>query len=665
MRSSESVVVDAFVSRGEARLWLRGLDGGVEVLRRGFEDYFLVEGSALGFLASLWDQGFSVGEVERRLIGGKTAILLRVSHGSRRLLLKALRVVEGAGFTSYDSDVNVVQKLFAGLGIVALRPYRRSGWLFMEGEDRVEPLPLVTVGLDLHVRGGFLSKAVVRGSGGERVFEGSESRVFEGLDAVLRELDPDVVAVNMPVKELRKLAIGIRRRHGWFRLGRGEGVLEGRIFVERGLLDGIGLAGLEERCRATGLSPTLAGMTSYGRLIDARQVYLLLRRGYAVPKARHRNVHVRTMLELHRGDRGGLIYQPVTGIYGNVAELDFESMFPNLIVRYNISYETVSLGGVAREPRGILVDVVEPLLERRLRFKHMARELSGDAKKFADQRQKELKMILVSSYGYSGNNYNRLGNPLTFEWINRLARRVMLGVYGLLREKGYTVIYGDTDSVFVYRDGASRSDYEGLAGEIAERYGMPIKVDKLFRFIAFPEAKTTRASPVKRYFGVTVEGEYVFKGVEAARSDYPPLVRGFQARLVETVLGVLEKSGVDGALSAAEELLRREVERLRSGLVPVEELLIEKTLRREKYRVKAMHVVAAQQAGVSGKGSKVCFMLAKHPKSSPHLRVRVPGTGTILPDYDAYEKLLVRAYETVVSSLVNVRVPSSYQRKAG
>jgi len=72
MRSSESVVVDAFVSRGEARLWLRGLDGGVEVLRRGFEDYFLVEGSALGFLASLWDQGFSVEEVERRLVGGKT-----------------------------------------------------------------------------------------------------------------------------------------------------------------------------------------------------------------------------------------------------------------------------------------------------------------------------------------------------------------------------------------------------------------------------------------------------------------------------------------------------------------------------------------------------------------------------------------------------------------
>ncbi|MCC5998190.1 MAG: hypothetical protein LM573_03850, partial [Thermofilum sp.] len=343
MRSSESVVVDASVSRGEARLWLRGLDGGVEVLRRGFEDYFLAEGSALGFLASLWDQGFSVEEVERRLVGGKTGAFLRVSHGSRRLLQKALRVVEGAGFTSYDSDVNVVQKLFAEVGIVALRPYRRSGWLFVEGEDRVEPLPLVTVSLDLHVRGGFLSKAVIRSNGGEKVFEGSESRILKGLDAVLKELDPDVVAVNMPVKELRKLAIGIRRRHGWFRLGRGDGVLEGRIFVERGLLDGIGLVGLEERCRATGLSPTLVSMTSYGRLIDARQVYLLLRRGYAVPRARHRNVHVRTMLELHRSDRGGLIYQPVTGIYGNVAELDFESMFPNLIVRYNISYETVSL----------------------------------------------------------------------------------------------------------------------------------------------------------------------------------------------------------------------------------------------------------------------------------------------------------------------------------
>jgi DNA polymerase I len=53
-------------------------------------------------------------------------------------------------------------------------------------------------------------------------------------------------------------------------------------------------------------------------------------------------------------------------------------------------------------------------------------------------------------------------------------------------------------------------------------------------------------------------------------------------------------------------------------------------------------------------------VIAKHPKSSPHLRVRVPGTGTILPDYDAYEKLLLKAYETVVSSLVNVNIPASH-----
>jgi DNA polymerase I len=646
-------VVDAAVSSGEARVWLREIGGGVRVHKVAFSDYFLVERGAFGFLAPLSGQGFEAEEVEKRILGGGTASFLKVSHESKGLLSSAAKTVERAGFATYDSDLWAPHKLLAKLKLVPLKAYRYTGRSFEEVEESLEPLPLSVAELDIEVPEGVRGKVALRC--GEEIVssEGAEREVAEDLGRALASLDPDIVAVNIALGDFYSLAKRWRRLFG-VKLGRGEGLLEGRGFVEKSLMENIGLAGLEERCRATGLPPTAAGRRSYGRLVDARQVYLMLSMGYAVPKARHRNVHVRTLLDLHRGDRGGLIYQPAVGVFENVAELDFESMFPHVIAKFNVSYETVSLKGVAPEPKGLLVHVVEPLLERRLKFKRLKEALSGSGRVYAEQRQSELKMILVSSYGYSGNNYNRLGNPLTFEWINRLSRRVMLEVYKLVEEKGYAIVYGDTDSVFVRKKGASRLDYERLAGEIADEIGIPMKLNRVFKFIAFPEAKSLNGSPVKRYFGVTVEGELVLKGVEAVRSDYPLFVRRFQVKLVEEVFKHLETSGASGALAAARELLNREAARLYGGGVPLEELAIEKTIRKSSYKVEAAHVLAAKQMGACLKGSRVRFVLAKHSKSKPHLRVRPFGSVNVTPDCEAYGKLLAHAYQTVVSPLNSI-----------
>lgn len=643
-------VVDAAVSSGEARVWLREIGGRVRVHKVAFSDYFLVERGAFGFLAPFSGQGFEVEEVEKRLLGGGTASFLKVSHESKSSLSSAAKTVERAGFATYDSDLWAPHKLLAKLKLVPLKAYRLTGGSFEEIEDCLEPLPLSVAELDVEVSEGVLERAVLRCGGEVIALEGAEREVAEGLGDALVSLDPDIVAVSAALSDFYSLAKRWRRLFG-VKLGRGEGLLEGRGFVERNLLKSIGLAGLEERCRATGLPPTAAGRRSYGRLVDARQVYLMLSMGYAVPKARHRNVHVRTLLDLHKGDRGGLIYQPAVGVFENVAELDFESMFPHVIVKFNVSYETVSLKGVAREPKGLLVHVVEPLLERRLSFKRLKEALSDQERVYAEQRQSELKMILVSSYGYSGNNYNRLGNPLTFEWINKLSRRVMLETYKLVEEKGYVVVYGDTDSVFVRKERATRRDYEKLAGEIAEKIGIPMKLNRVFRFIAFPEAKSLNGSPVKRYFGVTLEGELVLKGVEAVRSDYPPFIRRFQAKLVEAVFKHLEAGGVSSALAAARELLNREASRLYGGEVPLDELAIEKTIRKSSYKVEAAHVLAAKQMGVSLKGSRIRFVLAKHSKSKFHLRVRPLGNVKVTPDCEAYGKLLMSAYQTVVSPI--------------
>ena len=105
---------------------------------------------------------------------------------------------------------------------------------------------------------------------------------------------------------------------------------------------------------------------------------------------------------------------------------NFESMFPNIIVKYNVSYETVDLYRVRSKPRSLLVDVVKHFLERRLYYKRLREKLYEPYRTMADQRQSKLKMLLASCYGYSGNNYNRFGNTLTYEWINRISRKLCI-----------------------------------------------------------------------------------------------------------------------------------------------------------------------------------------------------------------------------------------------
>jgi DNA polymerase elongation subunit (family B) len=60
-----------------------------------------------------------------------------------------------------------------------------------------------------------------------------------------------------------------------------------------------------------------------------------------------------------------------------------------------------------------------------------------------------LKSILVCLYGTAGSFWNRFGNVLVFEEINKLSRDVLLKTKDIVQKLGYEVIYADTDSVFI------------------------------------------------------------------------------------------------------------------------------------------------------------------------------------------------------------------------
>ena len=221
-------------------------------------------------------------------------------------------------------------------------------------------------------------------------------------------------------------------------------------------MDKFGFAGLIELCRFGFLTLDLAAKYGMNRLIDSRNCYELIQRGFVIPDNKPANhEHIRTIEELVSSDRGGMIISPQTGLHENVMVLDYDNQYANLIVSHNLSYETVlskeEIRQQASNKKGLLPTVVEKYLNRRLHFEDLSKELSEESKEYlwCQQRIDSLKNILVCLYGTTGSLWNRYGNVRVFEEINRLSREILIKTKDIVQKLGYELIYADTDSVFI------------------------------------------------------------------------------------------------------------------------------------------------------------------------------------------------------------------------
>jgi DNA polymerase elongation subunit (family B) len=463
----------------------------------------------------------------------------------------------------------------------------------------------------------------------EYIFKGGMRRVLRDFLDHFADLDPDIVACREEdLAAVLRLGKEHRlRRFGVVRRGVPE-LWGGRAHVSLSTYGRLGLAGLVERVMYTRLPARLSSEWGAGRAIESRQCYEARRMGVLVP-GRGGFQPVMTLRELLLRDHGGLIFSPDVGLHENVGALDFESMFPSLISRRNISYENV---GRAPGGEGFLVGFTRETLDRRLYFKHLRKELFRDSPEFrwCQGRQLALKEILFCTYGYSGCWANRFGNYDTFMEINRVARDTLVESMNVARTSGFRTIYGNNDSLFLRRAGATPGDYEGLAGKIAERVGLPMALENHFRFLVLlPQKDDSGLGAVNRYYGVTFDGELVCRGIELRRRDSPSYVKRTQREAIEALLscgssGEVHALGLERAQAVIEDACRR----LRGGEVSEEELRISTALRRDTrdYRAKAPHVAAAEALEIAGEqmevGGLVDYVYVDAGNGNPFRRVR-------------------------------------------
>jgi DNA polymerase elongation subunit (family B) len=105
-----------------------------------------------------------------------------------------------------------------------------------------------------------------------------------------------------------------------------------------------GMNGLIEIARLTKIPVQKTSSTSPGTGISSMQLDQAYRDDLLIPWRKQEPEAFKSAMHLLESDRGGFIYEPSTGFHTRVGEIDFASMYPNIMERHNISPETVLCG---------------------------------------------------------------------------------------------------------------------------------------------------------------------------------------------------------------------------------------------------------------------------------------------------------------------------------
>ncbi len=463
------------------------------------------------------------------------------------------------------------------------------------------------------------------------------------LRSVLHRYDPDLILTDygdtwlfpqlrawskqcgIPLNPNRDATMDVltRRANSYFAYGQvihrgAQTHLFGRWHIDRRnalLFNEYGLEGVLEQVRVTGLGVQEMARKSPGAGITAMQMLTALRNGVLVPMVKQQAEGAKSLGELIRADRGGMVYQPIPGVYRQVAQIDFASMYPSIMVNYNISPETVgtsaptSLMHVRRadEQEGLVAQTLRPLLDKRLAIKRQLMELDPrDCRvKALKARAAALKWLLVVCFGYLGYKNARFGKIESHEAVTSLSRELLLQAKEIAEEMGFTVLHMYVDSLFVQKDGLCHvHDFTPLLEAISAQTGLPISLDGIYRWVVFLPSKRDARLPVpNRYFGVFQSGEVKYRGLEARRRDTPPWI----AQTQQTILAYLARAQtveqVIRDLPGAFDIVERAKRTLKAGHIPPQDLVVTMKLSRnvKEYKSPSPAARAAKQLEQAGK----------------------------------------------------------------
>jgi DNA polymerase I/DNA polymerase-2 len=322
---------------------------------------------------------------------------------------------------------------------------------------------------------------------------------------------------------------------------------------------------------------------------------------------------------------GGYVIEPAAGLHKNIAVFDFRSLYPSIIVSFNISPETLNCACCGEKGEGIKVPeldywfcskrkgfvsaCVEEVLSRRFELKNKLKALAVDDPeyRYTSEMQGALKVLANSSYGYLAYAGARWYSRECAESCAAFGRFFIKQAVNEAQKYG-EVIYGDTDSLFVKIDSEEKA-YQFLEEINRSLPGiMELELQGIYEKGIFSYTREGRAAK-KRYALLGKDGKLLVRGFEAVRKDWCELAKRLQKEVLKETL----KGKVDNAVL----LVRKVISDLRSRSIDVRELSMVAQLGKElhEYKVKTPHAVAAKKLMDRGydlsRGEQIRFVIVK------------------------------------------------------
>ncbi len=364
--------------------------------------------------------------------------------------------------------------------------------------------------------------------------------------------------------------------------------------------------------------------------------------------------NARTVASGHDSAPGGFVMESKPGFYQDVLLLDFKSLYPSIIRTFCI--DPLGLAQPGEDPvpgfdgaqfsreRHILPGLIESLWSAR-----------DEAKAKKDKALSQaIKILMNSFYGVLGTPGCRFANAQLVASITRRGHEILAQTRDFIETEGFSVIYGDTDSVFVHAGaGLDAHVCQALGQELArklnryfqdsvhERFRLPcyleVEFEAHYQEFVMPTLRGSERGSKKRYAGASREAngelKITFKGLEAVRTDWTPLARQFQRELYRRLF----------LKEPFEQLIRDTCRDLRAGLLDAA-LVYRKRLRRELSDYVANvppHVQAARKLNKAPKSIEYVITLAG-PEPKGHLTSAI--------DYEHYVE---RQIEPIVDGILH------------
>lgn len=462
-------IIDLYPKAANMIVWLKTTYGGCVRLVDGWKPRIHV-GGGYADLLNLACKPFThesrfVEKFERPGDPVRSGVLEVEVKSEREALAVAIRI-QRYGYSKYrlyDVDVPSTQMYLYAKNLFPLafveaeqQTANQVYWIVKDSREALDyPLPpLEKIRLEVETRRNrriqsfddeLDSIILYDGDGGEtrKIDSGGEAEKLLSLMEVFREVDPDCVLTNggdsfiFPYLARRARRCGILDRlilgrevtplrvyemvgRSYFSYGKilyreTAARLLGRLHIDEAnafISSDCGLEGLFEVARTCIIPIHRASRTTIGTSMTSLQLYHAVKEDVLIPWLKNDPEEFKNGNELLLADRGGFIYEPKMRIHDGVGEIDFSSLYPTIMLKRNLSGETVKCkccpDSASRVPelgfnicerwQGIVPRSLELLLRKRALYKKFRKEAADPPTRLRfDQRQAALKWILVCS----------------------------------------------------------------------------------------------------------------------------------------------------------------------------------------------------------------------------------------------------------------------------